>query len=480
MSSKLNLIIQVDFKGREIVDQLLKDLGQKHDVQVDVDTSSIKAAVSETKAGFKEMAQSVIGQFAAIGLAIQGVRSTVQPLIRATTEVVNAAREQIRAERLVEGAIRATGGAAGFTAGELNRMASGLQELTDVGDEEILAKVTAPLLTFRQVQGEVFEAAQRSIIDMSAALGTDLQSAAMQVGKALNDPIQGVAALRRVGVQLTDQQEAMVRQFMEVNDIASAQGIILEELGNQFGGQAENIADPLIQLQNIIGDLKEVIGMALLPLINMAAEGLKNLLSSIIPVRTEFDKVKQEIREQRFEFQSLISVYELLRFEQGQTVEDSRALLDVVEKLNEGYGDYLGNIDLATVSYDKYRAAVKAANEVLIREATIRYVTAQREDMIQRQLEAEDKLLDKIDKYREGLETARQQREELIKMREAGLPIPALPGFDAYEDALKGSAAAISGYRHLIANTNQVYMHSVWCQAVTFFDSEKTNHVVIR
>src|SRR5690554_8234324 len=98
MSSKLNLIIQVDFKGREIVDQLLKDLGQKHDVQVDVDTSSIKAAVSETKTGFKEMAQSetktgfkemaqsVIGQFAAIGLAIQGVRSTVQPLIRATTE----------------------------------------------------------------------------------------------------------------------------------------------------------------------------------------------------------------------------------------------------------------------------------------------------------------------------------------------------------------------------------------------------------
>src|SRR5690554_952825 len=243
MSSKLNLIIQVDFKGREIVDQLLKDLGQKHDVQVDVDTSSIKAAVSETKTGFKEMAQSVIGQFAAIGLAIQGVRSTVQPLIRATTEVVNAARSQIRAERLVEGAIRATGGAAGFTAGELNRMASGLQELTNVGDEEILAKVTAPLLTFRQVQGEVFEAVQRSIIDMSAALGTDLQSAAMQVGKALNDPIQGVAALRRVGVQLTDQQEAMVEQFMEVNDIASAQGIILEELGNQFGGQAENIAD---------------------------------------------------------------------------------------------------------------------------------------------------------------------------------------------------------------------------------------------
>jgi len=413
MSSKLNLIIQVDFKGREIVDQLLKDLGQKHDVQVDVDTSSIKAAVSETKAGFKEMAQSVIGQFAAIGLAIQGVRSTVQPLIRATTEVVNAAREQIRAERLVEGAIRATGGAAGFTAGELNRMASGLQELTDVGDEEILAKVTAPLLTFRQVQGEVFEAAQRSIIDMSAALGTDLQSAAMQVGKALNDPILGVAALRRVGVQLTDQQEAMVEQFMEVNDIASAQGIILEELGNQFGGQAENIADPLIQLQNIIGDLKEVIGMTLLPVINMAAKGLKNLLSGIIPGRTEFDKVKQEIREQRFEFQSLISVYELLRFEQGQTVEDSRALQDVVEKLNEGYGDYLGNIDLATVSYDKYRAAVKAANEELIREATIRYVTAQREDMIQRQLEAEDKLLDKIDEYGERIANLQRMLDEI-------------------------------------------------------------------
>ncbi len=457
MSSKLNLVIQVDFKGREVVDQLLQDLGQKHDVEVDVDTSSIKAAVSETKAGFKDMARSVIGQFAAIGLAIQGVRSTMGPLIRQTKEVVNAAREQIRAERLVEGAIRATGGAAGFTAGELNRMASGLQELTDFGDEEILAKVTAPLLTFRQVQGEVFEQAQKAIIDMSAALGTDLQSASMQVGKALNDPIQGVAALRRVGVQLTDQQEAMVRQFMEVNDIAAAQGIILEELGNQFGGQAENLADPLIQLQNIIGDLKEVIGMALLPVINNAAKGLKNLLSSIIPVRSEFDKVKREIREQRFEFQSLISVYELLRFEQGQTVEDSRALQDVVEKLNEGYGEYLGNIDLATVSYDKYRAAVKTANEELIREATIRYVTAQREDMIQRQLEAEDKRLDQIDKLNDRIASVYQRNKEMLDEEAKRTPIlPGIPKVSYPEGYLTPAAqSSLKRYKDEISKINQ-------------------------
>ena len=101
------------------------------------------------------------------------------------------------------------------------------------------------------------------------------------------------------------------------------------------------------------------------------------------------------------------------RLEQGQTVEDSRALQDVVEKLNEGYGDYLGNIDLATVSYDKYRAAVKAANEELIREATIRYVTAQREDMIQRQLEAEDKLLDKIDEYGERIANLQRMLDEI-------------------------------------------------------------------
>jgi hypothetical protein len=55
---------------------------------------------------------------------------------------------------------------------------------------------------------------------MSTALGMDLQSAALQVGKALNDPRQGVAALSRAGIQFSNVQKANIRQMVEMGDVA--------------------------------------------------------------------------------------------------------------------------------------------------------------------------------------------------------------------------------------------------------------------
>ena len=77
--------------------------------------------------------------------------------------------------------------------------ASQLQRLTGIGDETILA-MQGILLTFTQIRGQVFKDATQVILDVSVAMGQDLQQTAIQVGKALNDPILGVSALSRVGI----------------------------------------------------------------------------------------------------------------------------------------------------------------------------------------------------------------------------------------------------------------------------------------
>jgi hypothetical protein len=102
---------------------------------------------------------------------------------------------------------------------------------------------------------------------MSTALGQDLKSSAIQLGKAMNDPITGATALRRVGVALTDQQMEQIKAFQESGDLLSAQKIIMKELAVEFGGSARAAADPMTQLGNTIGELKEQIGIALLPVI---------------------------------------------------------------------------------------------------------------------------------------------------------------------------------------------------------------------
>jgi hypothetical protein len=196
------------------------------------------------------------------------------------TSVKEAAEAQKGLAQL-DAVLKSTGGAAGLTREQILGMASAFQRQTTFTDDAVLSAQNL-LLTFTNVKGAAFQPATQAILDMATAMGTDLQTATVQVGKALNDPIQGVTALRRVGVQLSDAQEEQIKKFVELGDVASAQGVILGELSTQFGGSAAAAADTfggrITQLKNAFGEIQETIGMALLPILTELAKKLADFL----------------------------------------------------------------------------------------------------------------------------------------------------------------------------------------------------------
>ena len=178
----------------------------------------------------------------------------------------SAFAEQEKAVAKLGAVIKATGGAAGFTSKEMQEMASELQQVTTFGDESVISMQTV-LATFKNVKGDEFKRASAAILDMSSVLDQDAKQGAIQLGKALNDPIKGVAALNRVGVQFTESQKKQIKTLQESGDIMGAQGVILKELEGQFGGAAEAAANTvpgaLTQMGNAFGDLGENIVGAL-------------------------------------------------------------------------------------------------------------------------------------------------------------------------------------------------------------------------
>ncbi|MEQ3631571.1 MAG: hypothetical protein ABNG97_09715, partial [Sulfitobacter sp.] len=201
------------------------------------------------------------------------------PLSLLGAQSVRLYDDQLKAEAAVQAAITSTGGAAGLTAGELGEMAKGLQDISTFGDEDILQNITAPMLTFANVQGDVFGRAQASILDMATLLQMDLKSASLQVGKALNDPIKGVSALAEAGIQFSDDQKNVIAALVETGDVAGAQAIILGELETQFQGQAAAAAATPLgqwqQLSNSIGDVKEQLGGEIAPFLTPLVEKVK-------------------------------------------------------------------------------------------------------------------------------------------------------------------------------------------------------------
>ena len=170
---------------------------------------------------------------------------------------------QEKAVASVEAVIKSTGGVAGVTSKAAQELAASLQKVTTFGDEAILP-AQALLLTFTKIGKDVFPDATKIVLDMSEALGQDLKSSAIQVGKALNDPVLGVSALRRVGVSFSASQQKVIADLAKTGKVAEAQKLILRELQTEFGGAAvaarDTLGGALKALGNAFGDAFELHG----------------------------------------------------------------------------------------------------------------------------------------------------------------------------------------------------------------------------
>ncbi len=161
------------------------------------------------------------------------------PVVGLLVSSVKAAQESSQAMAQVNASLASMGPAAGRTLPQLKEMASKLQDLSLFDDDDILKQVTSTLLTFGKISGKTFDDAQLAAVNLSAKFGGDLQSRAIQVGKALNDPVKGISALTRVGVAFDPAQQKLIKTLVKTGDVAGAQRVILAELNREVGGSAE-------------------------------------------------------------------------------------------------------------------------------------------------------------------------------------------------------------------------------------------------
>lgn len=247
------------------------------------DSSSLQKETKKAEGTLSGFSKTAIKLGAAVVAAF-----AIRAISNFAKQAVQLAGIQQKAEAKVTQAVRQTGMAAGFTAEELKKMASGLQAITTFGDERILGDVTAQLLTFTNITGENFARTQKAALDLATLLDGDLKGASIQLGKALNDPIANLSALSRSGIQFSESQKTTIKGLVESNRLYDAQTIILDELNRQYGGQAEAMAKlptgKIEQAKNIFGDLKEVVGNQLLPVVAKAWEWFGKIGTKAIEV----------------------------------------------------------------------------------------------------------------------------------------------------------------------------------------------------
>ena len=171
--------------------------------------------------------------------------------------------------------IKSTGGVAGMTANDIKNLSDQLSDMSGVSHDVVQSGANV-MLTFTAIGKDIFPQAMEAALNMSAALGDDLQSNIIRLGKALQDPVLGMTALRRVGVNISQDFKNTVKAMVAVGDVAGAQKYIIHELNVEFGGMAKAVGDTtagqMNKLENSIRHVKETLG-----------EIVNNVLTVVMP-----------------------------------------------------------------------------------------------------------------------------------------------------------------------------------------------------
>lgn len=195
---------------------------------------------------------------------------------------VKAAEESEVANKRLENIFKSMGETTGKAAKQAEAYASALQMTIGVEDESIMA-TQAKLATFGKVSDEtarmsgVFDRATQAAYDLASAGFGEAEQNAVQLGKALQDPIKGITALAKSGVTFTATEKDKIKTLMAYGKQLEAQKIVLKAIEMQVGGTAKATATMSGKTKAAMGEVAESVGRILLPQMN-------NLLKKFIPV----------------------------------------------------------------------------------------------------------------------------------------------------------------------------------------------------
>jgi hypothetical protein len=254
-------------------------------IRIPILTSFDPKGLRQANAQFAKLQGSIgsLGRnFAIAGAAIAGAGAIIAKNAQSLARI-----ERITAQ--TESVLKSTGTTANGTAKDISNLAGSLENLTAT-EAETIQEGANLLLTFKNIQNQagagndIFNQTTAAMVDVARAMGTNASTEAIRLGKALNDPIKGISALSRVGIQFTEDQKAQIKALQQSGDLMGAQKIILAELQSQFGGSgaayAKTFSGQLELMGHELGTIGEEATMAVMP----ALQGMVEQLRELIPV----------------------------------------------------------------------------------------------------------------------------------------------------------------------------------------------------
>ena len=258
---------------------------------------------------------AIMGRVSVVGLALTGVLVGIgAAFVKFVRAGANAESQLLKLQAL----LKSTGGAAGQTAHDIEAMAVAIGRGT-LASVQGARDAAGVLLTFKTISGETFGRTLELTQDLAAVGFGSMKTAALQLGKALEDPVTGLSALRRVGVSFTESQKEQIKVLAMTGRQMEAQSLILDTLENQVGGAGKGAAGGLSGAFDTLGEnitlffekasAGKFIVESLTSLINALANAIGKFIPDVEKLPDNLDDLNDALSNQQDKLKILTDQY---------------------------------------------------------------------------------------------------------------------------------------------------------------------------
>lgn len=269
------LVVKLEFKGKEELQQLIAQIGKKYDIPVDIDISTAKLGVfRQYENRFRGLSQAAVDFTSQIGFAISGIKHIYSAMDKTLGVFIRTSSEfeqlRLRLFNLYQDTDRATAAFEKFRKVALETPAT-LREVVEAG---------ANLKAFGLDAEDVLESVQ----DLAAFMGINVVEAANAVGRAFAGGAGAALMLRDRGIL------ELIRSFNGIDDLTKLTLPEFREamlstfksaetgIAGSSARMADSYAGAMAQMQDAMDNLFAAVGDVFAPAIADFARAITPLI----------------------------------------------------------------------------------------------------------------------------------------------------------------------------------------------------------
>lgn len=359
--SDLKLIIKFDIKGKNEIDQILAEISKKHNLTVNSNLGELHSQIKTLESSASSVATNIGNIFSNLGFVIQGVKQVISVVKEFIGSFIKPAAEfetiRVRLVSLYQDADKAS------------KVFEHFKRVAETTPFDLLgvANAGAQLKAF----GMNAEEAIKPIADLAAYMGVDVVEAANSVGRAWAGGAGAAIMLRDRGIlelirsfkgidDLTKLTLPEFRQAMMDTFVDPAAGIAnaTDLLSNTYAGAVANMEDAWTSFMAAMGS-------KVTPVVELAIRSFTGMLEEVSLLDDGISDLSRRYNEQKFELQSLISIYFEYRDKQNKTNVEIKRYEEIISLLQAKYPDFIGKLNLHKSTQQEIQKAVADTNAAM-------------------------------------------------------------------------------------------------------------------